>query len=384
MRILKVGGGVLTGPDPVRALASLIREEADRCVLVVSAFGKTTNRLEQVARECVDGRRGDALRSLEGVVRWHDDLAEALGVAWEAQEIPACVEAAGRAIASAAADPPRCLADSLVSLGEQLSSRIVAAFLAAEGLPARWVDATRVIVTDETFGAARVHGAAARPAIRAEVGGLTPRAIPVVAGFIGATVGGRPTTLGREGSDYTAAILGAALGAEEVVLLKNVPGVLTADPAVVADARLISRLSFGQAARMFVAGAKVVHPKTIQPLRRAGIALRVAPFGDSRGGTVIGPGYSWGQGGLHAIAGRYNGEPGSIPDFLPCQVTVLGEPPIHPRVSDKVEEIAQAVGLKVRRRLHAHGTWILEARSEQCEDAMRQLHALVDHGREES
>ncbi|MBN1425176.1 aspartate kinase [Candidatus Fermentibacteria bacterium] len=384
MRIIKVGGGVLTGPNPLRALVDLVGHRCDKCVLVVSAFGKTTNWLEQVVRGCVGGHQEEAVSTLEKVLWWHRDFGEALGLPWDSLGIPSYVDTVRHAVRFEVGDSPGRLSDSLISLGEQLSSRMVAAFLTAQGIPARWVDARRIVVTDDTFGAARVQWRPTQNAIRTEVGSLVSGSIPVVAGFIGATAGGQPTTLGREGSDYTAAVMGAALRADEVVLLKDVEGVLTADPAVVPDARLIGQLSFEQAARLFRAGAKVVHPKSVEPLRRAGIALRVAPFGNPRGGTVIGPGRSWGEGDVRAIAGRCNGQRGPSSDTLSCQIAVLGEPPIASLVCHRIEESARAMNLTFRRRFAARGTWILGAPRDWCEEAIRQLHTFVGHGAEES
>jgi aspartate kinase len=383
VRILKVGGGVLTGPAPVRSLVKLVEQQPGGCTVVVSAFGKTTNALEYVVGECLAGRQQKALDALSAILEWHRDLAQSLGIAWEALGIPAHADAVQGAVAHGPGDPPGLLSDFVVSLGEQLSSRLVAAFLAAQGMPIRWVDATRIVITDDCFGAAAVRWKETRNAMRACVGTiLSTRAVPVVAGFVGATDDGQPTTLGREGSDYTAALLGAALGADEVVLLKNVRGVLTADPRVVPDAYLIGELSCSQAARMFRAGAKVVHPSSIEPLRRARIPLRVALFGDSGGGTVIGPDRSWGAGAIRAVVGWCGVAP-PFPDSLRCRLTVLGEPPIPSLLARRVEDALEAMKVKVRRRDPSRGTWILEADQEQGEDVMCGLHTLVDCPREE-
>lgn len=380
MRVFKVGGGVLTGPGPIRRLGDVVPR--GDCVLVVSAFGKTTNHLEEVVRACVGGDRRSARARLDAVVQWHRSCAEAVNVPWPRLGIDERISAVQAALA-APPEHPRMVSDFVVSLGEQLSSRIVAAFLAACDVPARWVDATSFIFTDDRFTEANVRWSRTARAIRAEVGRLLPAEVPVVPGFIGATVGGTPTTLGREGSDYTAALIGSELGATDVVLLKNVDGVLTADPCVVPDARPIRELSYEQAARLFRAGAKIVHPKTILPLRRVGTPLRVASFHDPDAGTVIGAHHSWGSGALRAIVGRSE-DPSAASDTLSTRITVIGEPPIPPFLARRVEGVFEGMALRIRRRDSSRGTWVGVARGSRGEAAMRQLHRLLDATEEET
>ncbi len=161
--------------------------------------------------------------------------------------------------------------DRILAYGERLSAILFAAALRARGVAARFLDARRLILTDETFGHAQVDFDATRERIRAAVG--TCRELPVVTGFTGATAGGETTTLGRGGSDYTAALLGAALDAEAIELWTDVDGVMSADPRIVADAFPLPRLSYAELMELSHFGAKVVFPPTIHPARSRGIPL---------------------------------------------------------------------------------------------------------------
>jgi len=384
MKVLKVGGGVLTGPEPVRALVRLVKP--DRFALVVSAFGKTTNHLEQVVEAFLRGDEHGALEGFDAIIEWHRDLAAVLGVSWRSAGIPETVADIRHHMTRPSSIPAAAFADRVVALGEQLSSRIVASFLAASGVPAHWIDATRVVRTDDSFGRARVLWEPTRQALRSSVGELAREGIPIIAGFIGSAADGATTTLGREGSDYTAALVGAALDADEVVLLKNVPGVLTADPGMVPDAHTIPQLSFDQAQRLFRAGAKVVHPKTIGPLRDVGIPLRVAAFPSLETGTTIGAGRSWGSAGIRAVATRQSGRNAlrtSVQGNHDGLLSVLAEPPLTSTSVRRVDDTVQALHLTVRHRDTGRGTWITLVDPDGAADAMRGLHMLVDYRREE-
>jgi aspartate kinase len=172
--------------------------------------------------------------------------------------------------------PGPALRDEIVSYGERLSAALLTLVLAATGLPTRYVDARRCIVTDETYGRAspllpeteRCTRAALVPLLD---GGL----VPVLGGYIAATSAGVPTTLGRGGSDYSAALVGAVLGVREIQIWTDVSGVLTADPRIVPEARTIPGLSYAEAAELAYFGARVLHPKTIQPAMDRGIPVRI-------------------------------------------------------------------------------------------------------------
>ena len=167
-------------------------------------------------------------------------------------------------------------ADAIVAFGELASSRIVAAAQEDAGIPARFVDARKVLVTDAAHGAAQPD----RPATEERLGSLVRPlvdggVVPVLGGFIGSTAGGLTTTLGRGGSDYSAALFGAALAAEEIQIWTDVDGMLTADPRVVGAPRVVPRLSFDEASELAYFGAKVLHPSTILPAVGLGIPVRI-------------------------------------------------------------------------------------------------------------
>lgn len=180
--------------------------------------------------------------------------------------------------------------DAIVSFGERLSAALLAAVLSERGLAAQHSDARKCIITDDNFGSAAPLMDQTLAATRQHLQDLIDASIvPVLGGFIGSTSDGETTTLGRGGSDYTAAILGAALGAQEIQIWTDVSGVLTADPRVVANARSVPRLSFAEAAELAYFGAKVLHPKTLQPAVERNIPVRIcnsrAPESES---TLVG------------------------------------------------------------------------------------------------
>jgi len=185
----------------------------------------------------------------------------------------------------------KSLQDAIVSFGETLSSTLLAAVLNQKGIKARQVDARRCIITDEEYANATPLMAETFAQSQSElIPILETGVVPVLGGFIGSTKQGITTTLGRGGSDYTAALIGAALGVREIQIWTDVTGVLTADPRVVPEAQTIGRLSYGEAAELAYFGAKVLHPKTIQPAIENSIPVRIC---NSRAphepGTLVGP-----------------------------------------------------------------------------------------------
>ncbi len=179
--------------------------------------------------------------------------------------------------------------DAVASFGEQLSSNVLAAVLRQRGARAQAVSATELIVTDDNFGAAAPLPEPTRRRLRQRLGPLVEQGvIPVVTGYIGATASGVTTTLGRGGSDYSAAIVGAGLEAEEVWIWSDVDGILTADPNIVPQARTLAELSYAEAADLAYFGADVLHPKTIRPVVEHNIPLRILnTFNPAHPGTLI-------------------------------------------------------------------------------------------------
>jgi len=178
--------------------------------------------------------------------------------------------------------------DQIVSIGELVSTRIVDACLNQEGVKSRWIDVRGYIHTDNTYRAGQVNMDRSCADIQQDIPALLEKQVVVTQGFLGGTSENFTTTLGREGSDYTAAIFAACLRAESATIWKDVPGVLNADPKLFNDTVKFDELSYNEAIEMTYYGATVIHPKTIKPLQNAGIPLLVKPFGDADApGTVI-------------------------------------------------------------------------------------------------
>lgn len=278
MIVLKFGGSSVADAACMRQVAGLVRAALPKAPLVVlSAMGKTTNGLFEAARAAeagnlavaMDGQRTlmDAHRKASGEL-FGGAVPGALEVALT--ELFGELELLLRGVALLRELSPRSM-DAIASLGERLSTRIFAAFVAGA-----WVDARTVLRTDAVFGEAVPDQKAIRTLASQRLQPLLGAGrVVVTQGYIGATGDGLTTTLGRGGSDYSAALFGAALGAEEVQIWTDVEGVLTADPRIVPEALPIPELSFAEAAELAAFGAKVLHPATIQPAVEARIPVTV-------------------------------------------------------------------------------------------------------------
>jgi aspartate kinase len=273
MRVLKFGGTSVGDADRIRGVVEVVRGRAaaEPVVVVVSAQSGVTDHLIQLAKDAVTGAASSAwLRARVGEVATDLGLAPSL-VDEEMEELETLV----RGIQMVGELSPRSL-DRMQSFGERVSARLVAAAMQDAGLPARPYMAYEVgLVTDDTYGGARVQAASYAQIPEALAGPLAEGVLPVVTGFIAKDQDGFITTLGRGGSDYSAAIFGAALGASEIEIWTDVDGVMTADPRIVPGARSLERLTFDEAAELAYYGAKVIHPATIQPAVRKNIPIRV-------------------------------------------------------------------------------------------------------------
>lgn len=296
MIVMKFGGSSVGSAQAMLQVADLVGRYRDaRPVLVVSALQGVTDELLALADSALAGDLGAVEDGIAALRVRHREAA--IGVAGDdalecLSRVDALVADLGHALRGVA-----CLRelsgrskDLLVSFGERLSAPIVAAAVAARGIPARDVDARTLIVTDDRFGAASVRFPETDARIAAAVPPLVERGIvPVVTGFIAATAEGATTTLGRGGSDYSVAIVAGAIGAEEIWIWKEVDGVMTADPRAVPEAALLSAISYDEAAEMSYFGAKVLHPKTMIPAVEKRIPVRMRnTFRPDAPGTVIG------------------------------------------------------------------------------------------------
>lgn len=243
-------------------------------MVVVSAMGKTTNALERVVDFCDAGKEEAALNQYIDIIDFHVAIMKELGLQPGSDirlqgEIPY--------------DPNKSYDenyDQIVSMGELLSTQIIAVYLLKQGLSVEWWNMPKLLCTDATWREAKVDDATSAATIRAGWSRANRPDIVIAQGFIGGTADGQRTTLGREGSDYTAALLGNYLDAESVTIWKDVPGILNADPRIEPDTVLIPSLRYQDAVELSYSGAQIIHPKTIKPLENKHIPLYVKPFGD--------------------------------------------------------------------------------------------------------
>ena len=283
--VLKFGGTSVADAAAMRRVAEIVRAagaDGSRPAVVTSAMSKVTDGLLEVVRLACAGHVDGAQDVLEGLLARHRAAgAELLGSPARQKLDAALAEAAGNLtdllrVLSRHPGTRRALEDEVVAQGEHLSSQLLALALAEAGLPAVWVDARRVVRTDDQHGRATplmdAIEAAAQELLLSE---LAQGRIPVLGGFIGSTMQGATTTLGRGGSDFSGALVGAAVRAREIQIWTDVSGFLTADPRVVAGARNIARLSYAEAAELAYFGAKVLHPRTIAPAVQLGIPVRI-------------------------------------------------------------------------------------------------------------
>ena len=286
MKVFKFGGASVRHAAAIRQVASIIKlYREDKILIVVSAMGKTTNALERVVA-CIQSG-GDFRADLLLIRSYHEDVMRELFQqdhrVWHLvnREFESLLSRLKLEMA------PDQLYDQVVSTGEMLSSIIVAELLLAEGLPVEWMDARTYITTNNTYREGKVDWGATEKNTQ-PLKSMLDEKIILTQGFIGKGPEGYTTTLGREGSDYSAAIFAACMGAESVTIWKDVPGVMNADPKRLSDAVVFDELPFREAAEMTYYGASVIHPKTIKPLANKNIPLFVKNFDDpSLPGTII-------------------------------------------------------------------------------------------------
>jgi aspartate kinase len=281
---MKFGGTSVGSAERIRGAASIVANYArgERVVVVVSAVAGVTNMLLAAARTAAARRGFDALQLVLDIQRKHAEIVQGLGLDGETATLGSEVQALVgelqnfiQSVSILGEVTPRTL-DYIAAIGERLSSRLVAAALSAEGVPAEAVEATRFVVTDASFGSAFPDMESTQERVLAILGPLLDRGVvPVVTGFIGATEEGVTTTLGRGGSDYSASIVGSLLGAGEIIIWTDVNGMMTANPRIVAEARTLPEISYLEAAELSYFGAKVLHPSTIAPAIEKGIPVYI-------------------------------------------------------------------------------------------------------------
>jgi len=290
MLVFKFGGASVKNAEGIINLGKVVSLYADKQLLiVVSAMGKTTNALEKLTKAYFT-QADDVNEIYEEIKQYHynilfelfdnndpvfDDVANTfVEIDWMLEDEPH--------------DDYDFIYDQIVSVGELVSTRIVNAYLNKINLKSQWLDVRGYIHTDNTYRDGVVQWHKTKESILHHIPDLLEKSIVVTQGFLGGTSENFTTTLGREGSDYTASILASCLGAESVTTWKDVPGILNADPKYFEDTIKFDELSYTDAIEMTYYGATVIHPKTIKPLQNAKIPLLVRPFNDpAAAGTVI-------------------------------------------------------------------------------------------------
>jgi aspartate kinase len=282
--VVKFGGTSVGDAAAIQRTAEIVKSRIDRDpIVVVSALGGATNALLAVAEQSGKGHLIGALRGVETLRDRHLSECEALlggdgdelDVAGELSAIFDELAHLAEALSTLGHVTPRSF-DAIAAQGEQLSAHLVAAYFRKVGLDAEYVDPRTVMITDDHFMEAEPKTEAIAERCRELLQTLVQEGkVPVMGGFVGSTESGITTTLGRGGSDYTASLVGAALGAEAIEIWTDVDGMLTADPRVVKGSQLIEQIRFDEASELASFGAKVLHPNTIAPAVRLGIPVFV-------------------------------------------------------------------------------------------------------------
>jgi len=300
LQVMKFGGTSVGDAACIARTARIIAQSAreGECVAVVSAMSGVTNRLIEAANKAQAGHAKEAAAAMDALREQHETAlrsltaseTERMAVAKKLEEVLVDGRRLCEGTALLRELSPRTL-DAISSLGERLSAPLVSVAIREMGLPSEAITATELIVTDAYHGGAEPLMELTRTRSQARLKpALEKGIVPVVTGFIGATITGQLTTLGRGGSDYSATILGAALDADEVIIWTDVDGVLTADPRLVSEAKTIPEISYREAAELAYFGAKVLHPKTLNPVVQAAIPVWIRnSFQPERAGTKITP-----------------------------------------------------------------------------------------------
>lgn len=292
MHVFKFGGASVKDAQGVRNVATVLNQTQEtNLVIVISAMGKTTNALEGVVA-CYFNEPTKLKRAIEAIKAYHWSICQELftdsnqPVFSYLQEL---ITALSSFLQTNKSTNKAYVYDQVVGYGELLSTTIVSTYLTQKSIQNTWIDIRTCIVTDSSFRDARVNWQTTKQHI---VKNIAPKGITITQGFLAAEASNNfTTTLGREGSDYTAAILAYCLDAAGVTIWKDVPGVLNADPRYFNTTRLLKHISYREAIELAFYGASVIHPKTLQPLQKKEIPLFVKSFYDPLSpGTCVGKG----------------------------------------------------------------------------------------------
>jgi aspartate kinase len=289
MKVYKFGGASVKDAAGVRNLLDIVSGESE-LFIIVSAMGKTTNALESVFTAMQQGDESAALERIDQSYAYHRGIIdELLGADRTIEDIDKLFEQLRNIVRNTIyrASDAELWYDTIVAYGELISTTIISNYLNGHGVKNRWVDMRRAFLTEQRHKDANVNIEATEIRLKREIAD-SEVSVFVGQGFIGGAPDGTTTTLGREGSDYSAAIVANVLGAESMSVWKDVDGILNADPKIFPDARKIERLNYMDTIEMAYSGAQIIHPKTIKPLQQKNIPLYVRPFGNKHAsGSVI-------------------------------------------------------------------------------------------------
>lgn len=284
MKVFKFGGASIKNAEAVRNMANIVKHYRDeQLVIIVSAMGKTTNALE----ELLSNYKNDSSSNLDELKNYHTTICNDLFPVGHGvfNQIDLLISTLKEQLVESF--PYDKHYDQVISYGELLSSTIVSEYLKFLELPVTLIDSRKYVITDDNFRSAHVNWDITETKI-SELKPVIKDSIVLTQGFIGGTNNGMTTTLGREGSDFTAAIYAYCLNAESMTVWKDVPGILNADPKLISEAKLFHEIPYSEAAEMTYYGASVIHPKTIKPLANKNIPLYVRSFdAPENNGTII-------------------------------------------------------------------------------------------------
>ena len=293
MKVFKFGGASVSSTERIQQVAHILKSyQGEELLIVISAMGKTTNALEKVVESFYDNKKDEALHLFEAIKHSHLTTAKYLLVKNFNETLEQLTNFFTE-VEWLLHDKPvqgfDYYYDQVVCIGELLSTVIVSAYLNEAGFPNHWIDVRDIIRTDDNFRDANIDWQYSSEKVDSVVLPLLKEnKVIVTQGFIGSTDENESTTLGREGSDYTAAVFANLLNAEGQYIWKDVEGVMNADPKLFPDAQLLSELNYDEVIEMAYYGAQVIHPKTIKPLQNKGIPLYVKCFlNKDLPGTVI-------------------------------------------------------------------------------------------------
>lgn len=291
MQVYKFGGASVQNADGVSNITSIVRSAVQPLVVVVSAMGKMTNAFEELTRFYFDGKQEQLWEKFAQIVDFHRGIiADLLGGENESEGFNRLQELLAQRLRQAPSLHYDFEYDQLVSFGELFSTSIISDYWQQAALQHQWVDVRTVLKTDDLYRDANVDWALTQKMMQATFDEAQGK-LWLTQGFLGGTRSNLSTTLGREGSDYTAAIIAHTMGASSVAIWKDVPGVLNADPRWYPDAVKLDELSYNEAIELAFYGAQVIHPKTLKPLQNKSIPLYVKSFiAPDDPGTVIADG----------------------------------------------------------------------------------------------